>query len=54
MYKVKLGYANKILEEGPEERDWWWGAVWKLPCLLKTRILLWLVLANKILTWDNE
>ena len=54
MYKVKLGYADKILEEGPKERDWWRGLVWKLPCLLKTRIFVWLVLANKLLTWDNE
>ena len=54
MYKVKLGYVDKILEEGPEERDLWWGPVWKLPCLLKKRILLWLVLSIKLLTWDNE
>jgi len=27
--------------------------VWKLPCPLKTRILLWLALANRLLTWDD-
>ena len=31
----------------------WWRSIWKLTCHLKTRILIWLDLANRLLTWDN-
>ena len=32
---------------------WWWGYLWKLNVHLKLKITLWLVLNNKLLTWEN-
>lgn len=53
MYTAKLGYAAKAVESEEGERKWWWKVIWKLSCPLKTKIFLWLVLANKVLSWDN-
>jgi hypothetical protein len=53
MLTAKLGYATVITEDRGEERKWWWKVVWKLGCPPKIRIFIWLVLANKVLTWDN-
>ena len=35
------------------EISWWWKAVWKFKCPLKSKILCWFLLSNKALTWDN-
>jgi hypothetical protein len=50
---TKLGYKSKINEGLGDVSQWWWKLVWKLACPLKIIILLWISLANKILTWDN-
>ena len=31
---------------------WWWKALWKLKCPLKTKIFCWFLLYAKALTWD--
>jgi hypothetical protein len=35
------------------EKQWWWGPIWKLKAPLKSKIILWLAINNKLLTWDN-
>jgi hypothetical protein len=52
-YMVKLVYAAKIEEDWIGAIIWWWRYMWKLSCPLKSRIIPWLALANRLLTWDN-
>ena len=52
-YIVKLGYVARIEEVWNGDRVWWWRFIWKLYFPLKTRILMWLALDNKLFTWDN-
>ena len=52
-YTAKLGYATKVEVELLEDKKCWRAVVLKLYSPLKTKIVMWLALANKLLTWDN-
>jgi len=47
---MMLSFAMSFLSLTKGEDYCWWTKVWKLNASLKSRIFLWLVLANKILT----
>jgi hypothetical protein len=48
-YLVKLGYLALAETKFDGLKKWWWSPVWKSS---KMQILLWLVLENKLLTWE--
>jgi hypothetical protein len=52
-YTTQLGYKAMFRVEEENDRKWWWKSVWKIKSPIKQKVFLWLVLANKILTWDN-
>jgi len=45
-FSAKQGYKVQVEEAFVRERKWWWNFIWDSD-------LLWLVLENNILTWDN-
>jgi hypothetical protein len=49
----KQGYEALAFLNEDEGSKWWWSVVWKWKCSTKNNIFVWLVLANKVLTWDN-
>lgn len=50
MLIAKLGYEVLVEENVEGEKKWWWKVIWKLSSPLKSRILLWMVLSNNVLT----
>ena len=50
---AKLGYKNWGLEQYQGEMNDLWKQVWKNAGPLKDKIILWLALSNKLLTWEN-
>jgi hypothetical protein len=47
-----LGYfalAEGFLEGG---KKWWWSTIWKWHAPEKMKVLFWLSMEEKILTWD--
>jgi hypothetical protein len=53
IYTVNLGYITLVEAVFEGDREWWWSYVWKYHMLVKTKIMLWLAIENKMLTWDN-
>jgi hypothetical protein len=53
IYSVKLGYLTIPKATFISEILWWWSIVWDLHVPLKIKIIFWLSLKNKLLTWDN-
>ena len=51
-YTPNDGYTQLIKENEDIELIWWWKAVLKLKCPLKSKIFMWFLLSNKALTWD--
>ena len=51
-YALKYGYNFLIQGKVHEESVWWWKSVWRYHCPLKTKIFMWFLLINKVLTWD--
>jgi hypothetical protein len=50
----KIRIYITILEEAfSGKKMWWWSEVWDLNAPLKMKIIFWLSLKKKILTWDN-
>lgn len=51
-YTSKLGYL--VLREGGQgqESPYWSKKLWKLKCQLKANIFMWLLLHNRVQTWD--
>ena len=45
--------TRDVVAEEENDQKWWWKSVWKIKSPIKQKVFLWLVLANKILTWDN-
>ena len=52
-FMTKLGYKSWALEHYQGEKIVWWTQVWKSEGPLKAKIILWLALSNKLLTWEN-
>jgi hypothetical protein len=52
IYTPKAGY--KVLSSRGDlgVQRWWWKKVWKFKCPSKSHIFIWLLLNNKVLTWD--
>jgi len=51
-YKPKFGYkdlTSKGIENSLIQR---WKEIWKFKCHAKSKIIMWLLLNNKSLTWD--
>jgi hypothetical protein len=53
IYSPKLGYLKYNSDLGLREPVWWWRKLWKVKSPTKTRLFMWNVLQNKVLTWDN-
>jgi hypothetical protein len=53
IYSPKLGYLKYNSDLGLKEPVWWWRKLWKIKSPAKTRLFMWNVLLNKVLTWDN-
>jgi hypothetical protein len=53
VYTPKLGYVQLIVDLQQRETIWWWKKLWKQRCPTKGKILVWSILENKLLTWDN-
>jgi hypothetical protein len=53
IYSPKLGYLKYNSDLGLREPVWWWRNLWKVKSPAKTRLFMWNVLQNKVLTWDN-
>ena len=49
-YTTKLGYQVSIEEQTGEEKKWWWKKLWHTQSPIKTQIIMWLSLSNKLLT----
>ena len=50
-YSLKQAYAF-LWTNINYERRWWWHEVWKASTPRKKQNLVWLILKNKMLTWD--
>jgi len=53
IYSLKLGYLKYNSDLGLKEPVWWWRKLWKIKSPANTRLFMWNVLLNKVLTWDN-
>jgi hypothetical protein len=47
-YSLKHGYLALILEHVNEPIPWWSAKLWKLKCLTKSKLCMWLLLKKKI------
>jgi hypothetical protein len=52
-FTAKLGYKSWQEERKNVQPHWWWKTLWKSKAPLRCKILMWLALTNKLLTWDN-
>jgi len=50
-YIVKLGYES-LLGFDHSKTVWWWSKLWKVKAPLKVKLLMWLALNEKVLTWE--
>ena len=53
IYTAKLGYKSMMEEMHPFEPLFWTKTLWKSPAPKKAKLVLWLSLQNRLLTWDN-
>jgi hypothetical protein len=53
-FSAKKGYKVLAKEAFEGEVLWWWKFIWDQMLLIKYKILLWVTMENKVLTWDNE
>ena len=53
IYTTKLGYKAMMEEMHPSEPLFWTKSLWKSPGPKKAKLVLWLSLQNRLLTWDN-
>jgi hypothetical protein len=51
-YTIKLGYLAIAEEQVEGVSKWWWKTTWKWKALEKMKILFWLAMEQKLLTWD--
>lgn len=51
VFTTKLGYISGLLWELGTNKNWG-NAFWKISAPLKSKVIVWLVLNNKELTWD--
>lgn len=51
-YSPKAGYLAISVELFNRDVKWWWKGLWKLNCPTKNKLFEWVVLENKVLTWD--
>jgi hypothetical protein len=52
-YAPKFGYSSLILEQIVGPPSWWRNLPWKLKCLTKSKLFMWLLLHQKDPTWEN-
>jgi hypothetical protein len=52
-FTTKLGYKAWQEERKNVQPQWWWKILWKSKAPLRCKLLMWLALTNKMLTWDN-
>lgn len=52
VYTPKAGYIKLATDHGQGIQLWWWHNIWKLKCPSKSKLFLWSVLTNTVLTWD--
>jgi len=53
MVTAKLAYEHIFLECTNFGEDWWANFLWRWKVPLKLKCFFWLVLHNRLLTWDN-
>lgn len=53
IYSLKEGSLVLMDSEKPPICESWWSCIWKLKAPPKTRLLMWTILRNKILTGEN-
>ena len=51
-YSPKMGYLSISVELFVRYVKWWWKGLWKLHCPAKNKLFGWVVLENKVMTWD--
>jgi hypothetical protein len=51
VYSAKLGYLSVISEE-ENIQLWWFKKLWKIQNPSKSLLFLWLMLKERVLTWD--
>ena len=39
--------------EKQENRKWWWHVLWKFLAPRKNKLFMWLILKDRVLTWDQ-
>jgi len=52
-YKKILGYASIMKANFSGKKQWWWNILIKIHASMKSKITMWLVLNNKLLTWKK-
>jgi hypothetical protein len=52
-YTSRVGYIKLSVDFHQRETLWWWKNIWKQHCPAKGKLLVWLILGNKLPTWDN-
>jgi hypothetical protein len=50
---AKLAYEVQVMEDMGEEPKFWYSKIWRWQIPLKVKLFVWLLLEQKILTWDN-
>jgi hypothetical protein len=50
---AKQAYEVQLMEDMEEEPTFWYTELWKWQLPLKVKLFIWLMLEQKILTWEN-
>lgn len=53
IYTPKVGYVQLSLDRLNGQVAWCWTRLWKFKCPGKAKLLFWLILENKVPTWEN-
>jgi hypothetical protein len=51
-YTVKFGNLALVEESTEGVIKWWWREIWKWKSLEKIKVMFWLSMEQKIITWD--
>jgi hypothetical protein len=50
-YPTRLGYQANF-SSNIENGAWWWKGLWKVKAPKKEKIFMWLILMNRVFTWE--
>jgi hypothetical protein len=50
---AKQAYKVQVLEDMEEETKYWYSEIWNWQLPLKVKLFIWLLLEQRILTWEN-